>query len=142
MNQNRDGQKRHTITKGKANYWPNRWESAPPAKTSEGGYADYPEKVAGIKTRLKSRKFKDYISQAQLFWNSQSPPEKMHLISALGFELGMARFWISFPFLRLLFELQDMSHKQIALFTTPFDPSTCLITQTSIQNEYADFEIF
>lgn len=66
MNQNRDGQKRHTITKDKANYWPNRWESALPAKPSEGGYVDYPEKVAGIKTRLKSRKFKDHISQAQL----------------------------------------------------------------------------
>lgn len=87
MNQNRDGQKRHTVTKGKANYWPNRWESAPPAKPSEGGYVDYPEKVAGIKTRLKSQKFRDHISQAQLFWNSQSPPEKMHLISALSFEL-------------------------------------------------------
>ena len=66
---------------------PNRWDSAPPAKPSKGGYVDFPEKVAGIKTRLKSKKFEDHISQAQLFWNSQSPPEKMHLISALGFEL-------------------------------------------------------
>ena len=66
---------------------PNRWDSAPPAKPSEGGNVDYPEKVAGIKTRLKSEKFKDHIFQAQLFWNSQSPPEKIHLTSALGFEL-------------------------------------------------------
>ena len=87
MNQNRDGPKRHTITKGKANYWPNRWESAPPAKPSEGGYVDYPENVAGVKTRLKFQKFKDRVSRAQLFWNYQSPPEKMHLISALAFEL-------------------------------------------------------
>ena len=43
--------------------------------------------MAGIKTRLKSKKFEGHISQAQLFWNSQSPPEKIHLISALGFEL-------------------------------------------------------
>ena len=78
MNQNRHHQKRHTITKGKTNYWPNHWESAPPAKPSEGGY---------VETRLMSTKFKDHISQAQLFWNSQSPPEKMHLISALGLEL-------------------------------------------------------
>ena len=40
-----------------------------------------------MKTRLKSKNFKDHISQAQLFWNFQSPPEKMHLISASGFEL-------------------------------------------------------
>ncbi|KAM0800276.1 catalase-like domain-containing protein [Usnea florida] len=40
-----------------------------------------------IKTRLKSKKFKDHISQAQFFWNFQSPPEKMHLISASEFEL-------------------------------------------------------
>ena len=40
-----------------------------------------------MKQRLKSKKFKDHISQAQLFYNSQTPPEKMHLTSALGFEL-------------------------------------------------------
>lgn len=66
---------------------PNRKEAVPPAKPSEGGYVDYPAKVEGMKLRLKSKKFKDHISQAQLFWNSQTPPEKMHLISALGFEL-------------------------------------------------------
>lgn len=87
MNQNRDGQGRHKITSGSINYWPNRKEAVPPAKPSEGGYVDYPEKVAGIKQRMKSKKFKDHISQAQLFWNSQSPPEKAHLISALGFEM-------------------------------------------------------
>lgn len=38
-------------------------------------------------SRLKSKKFEDHISQAQLFWTSHSPPEKMHLISALGSEL-------------------------------------------------------
>lgn len=87
MNQNRDGQGRHRITAGSINYWPNRKEAVPPAKSSEGGYVDYPAKVAGIKQRLKSKKFQDHISQAQLFWNSQTPPEKHHLISALGFEL-------------------------------------------------------
>ena len=66
---------------------PSPWDFAPPTKPTEGGYVAYPEKVAGIKICLKSKKFKDYISQLQLFWNSQSPPEKMHLISALGFEL-------------------------------------------------------
>ena len=87
MNHQRDGQGRHKIMSGSINYWPNRHSAIPPAKPEEGGYVDYPEKVAGIKTRLKSKKFKDHISQAQLFFNSQSPPEKHHLIAALGFEL-------------------------------------------------------
>ena len=87
MNQNRDGQGRHKITAGAINYWPNRKEDVPPAKPSEGAYFDYPQKVAGIKQRLKSKKFREHFNQAQLFWNSQTPPEKMHIIAALGFEL-------------------------------------------------------
>lgn len=87
MNQNRDGQGRHKITAGAINYWPNRKEAVSPAKPSEGAYVDYPQKVAGIKQRLKSKKFREHFNQAQLFWNCQTPPEKMHIIAALGFEL-------------------------------------------------------
>lgn len=87
MNFNRDGAMRHTISKGKVNYWPNRFEAQPPAKPSEGGYVDYPEKVAGIKERAKSKKFKDHVSQAQLFYNSLSEIEKSHVLAALSFEL-------------------------------------------------------
>lgn len=87
MNFNRDGAMRHRITKGKFNYWPNRGEVQPPAATSEGGYHDFPQKVSGIKVRGKSEKFKDHISQAQLFYNSLSPIEKKHLQAALSFEL-------------------------------------------------------
>lgn len=54
-----DGHMRHTITKGTVNYWPNRFESCPPAKPSEGAYVDYPQKVAGMKARLRSNKFKE-----------------------------------------------------------------------------------
>jgi len=87
MNHNRDGAMRHTITKGKVNYWPNRFETVPPAKPEEGGYLDYPAKIAGIKARTKSKKFKEHVSQAELFYNSMSPQEKMHIQNALGFEL-------------------------------------------------------
>ncbi|KAL2054542.1 hypothetical protein ABVK25_005290 [Lepraria finkii] len=87
MNQNRDGQGQHRITAGSIGYWPNRKEAVPSAKPSECGYVDYPEKIAGTKVRLESKKFKDHTSQAQLFWKSQTPPEKRHLIAALGFEL-------------------------------------------------------
>ncbi|KAJ6784127.1 hypothetical protein PWT90_07277 [Aphanocladium album] len=87
MNFNRDGAMRHRISKGKFNYWPNRGEVQPPAAASEGGYQDYPQKVGGVKMRGKSEKFKEHISQAQLFYNSLTPIEKKHLQSALAFEL-------------------------------------------------------
>ncbi|KAI5465414.1 catalase [Mariannaea sp. PMI_226] len=87
MNFNRDGAMRHTISKGKVNYWPNRHEVNPPATKEEGGYVDYPEKVQGIKERAKSAKFKDHLSQAQLFYNSLSEIEKSHMQAALSFEL-------------------------------------------------------
>ncbi|KAK0747386.1 catalase-like domain-containing protein [Apiosordaria backusii] len=87
MNFNRDGAMRHTITKGTVNYWPNRFEKVKPATHEEGGYVEYAEKVAGIKARARSSKFKEHFSQAQLFWNSMSQIEKNHIINALGFEL-------------------------------------------------------
>jgi catalase len=87
MNFNRDGAMRHTITKGKANYWPNRFEAAPPAKESEGAYIDFPAKVAGIKARTQSKKFREHKNQAELFYNSLSEPEKMHAMNAFAFEL-------------------------------------------------------
>ncbi len=87
MNFNRDGAMRHTVTRGTVNYWPNRFQACPPATHAEGAYVEYAQKVAGIKARLRSDKFKDHFSQAQLFWNSMSPIEKRHIISALAFEL-------------------------------------------------------
>lgn len=87
MNHNRDGDMRHTITKGTVNYWPDRFESAPPAKASEGGYVDYPAKVEGMKQRMRSKKFREHFSQAQLFYNSLSAHEKAHVAAALSFEL-------------------------------------------------------
>ncbi|KEY72471.1 hypothetical protein S7711_05146 [Stachybotrys chartarum IBT 7711] len=87
MNFNRDGAMRHTISKGKVNYWPNRFEAQPPATAAEGGYVDYPAKIEGIKARARSAKFKEHYSQAQLFFNSLSEVEKSHVLSAFGFEL-------------------------------------------------------
>lgn len=87
MNFNRDGAMRHRISKGKFNYWPNRGEVQPPAATSEGGYHDHPQQVAGIKVRGKSEKFKEHVSQAQLFYNSLTQIERKHLQAALAFEL-------------------------------------------------------
>lgn len=87
MNFNSDGQKRHTIRKGAINYWPNRFGINPPAKTEEGGFIEYQQKVEGIKQRAKSAKFKEHFKQAQLFYNSLSKVEQSHAMNAFGFEL-------------------------------------------------------
>ncbi|KAI1413050.1 catalase [Hypoxylon sp. FL1857] len=87
MNFNRDGQGRHTITKGQVNYWPNRFEARPPASFQEGAYPEPPFNVQGIKARTKSAKFREHYNQAQLFFNSLSEPEKNHLAAAFSFEL-------------------------------------------------------
>lgn len=89
MNFNRDGQGRHTITKGQVNYWPNRFEANPPANHNgdKGGFQSYPAQESGIKARMLTDKWKDYLSQAQLFYNSLSAIEKLHMTNAFSFEL-------------------------------------------------------
>lgn len=86
-NFNRDGAMRHRISKGSANYWPNRFEAYPPAKESEGGFVSHAEKIEGIKQRLSSAKFKEHYHQAQMFYNSVSEIERMHMMKAYSFEL-------------------------------------------------------
>jgi len=87
MNNHRDGAMRHTIQKGKINYYPNRHDVIPAARSHQGAYIDYPEKVVAMKQRLLSVKFSEHFSQAQTFWNSMSAYEQAHIINALGFEL-------------------------------------------------------
>lgn len=40
MNFNRDGAMRHRITKGKVNYWPNRFEEVKPVAIENGGFRE------------------------------------------------------------------------------------------------------
>jgi catalase len=89
-NNQRDAIHRQTINKGRANYFPNSMGGGDPklASKEEGGYEHYPEKVEGRKIRNRSESFRDFFSQAKLFWNSLSRPEKNHLVNAAHFELG------------------------------------------------------
>ena len=114
LNNQRDGFSQHKIHRGKLNYYPNR-ESLPrpgndssearslnPAEldtqlTEEqkhiaalraSAFVTYEEKIAGMKTRLRGPKFQEHISQATLFYNSMSAPEKEHITNAAIFELG------------------------------------------------------
>ncbi|WP_043930988.1 catalase [Bacillus sp. EB01] len=92
-NNQRDGFGRQTINRGQVSYHKNSLAQNTPAPASaeEGGYVHYQEKVDGQKIRARSDSFKDHFSQASMFWNSMSPPEKQHIIDALTFELGKVK---------------------------------------------------
>ncbi len=89
-NNQRDGHMRQQINSGQVSYSPNSLGNNFPlqAKLAEGGFSSYPEKIDAKKVRERSKSFFDHFSQARLFFNSQSDPEKNHLIDALSFELG------------------------------------------------------
>ncbi len=89
-NNQRDGHMRQTINQGRVSYQPNSLGGGCPmqAKADMGGFMSYAEKLDGQKVRARSEKFFDHFSEAALFWNSHSHPEKAHIVQALRFELG------------------------------------------------------
>jgi catalase len=89
-NNQRDGFMRQTINKGKTAHSPNAMSGGCPfqAGRMQGGFTSFPEKIDAHKIRERSASFFDHFSQAKLFFNSQSEPEKNHIIDALSFELG------------------------------------------------------
>ncbi|HTN45205.1 MAG TPA: catalase [Flavipsychrobacter sp.] len=89
-NNQRDGHMRQTINKGKSSYNPNTTGGGCPyqAGKMDAGFTSYMERVDAHKVRARSQSFFDHFSQAKLFFNSQSEPEKQHIIDALSFELG------------------------------------------------------
>lgn len=92
-NNQRDGHGRQTINLGKVAYHRNSLANNTPSTTppAEGGYEHYQEKVEGRVVQARSDSFKDHFSQATLFWNSMTPPEKQHIIDAFSFELGKVK---------------------------------------------------
>jgi catalase len=92
-NNQRDGFMRQTINRGKTSYGPNSLSDNAPlqAKAEEGGFVSYNERIDARKVRARSKSFFDHFSQAKLFFQSQSDPEKQHIIDALCFELGKVK---------------------------------------------------
>lgn len=96
-NNQRDGFGRQTINKGRVAYQKSSFTNSTPAPVSEaeGGYSHYQEKMEGRKVRARSESFKDHFSQATMFWNSMTKPEREHIIEAFSFELGKCQeMWI------------------------------------------------
>lgn len=89
-NGQRDGMHRMRIDTGDASYGPNSLDGNFPAETpvEQGGFATYPERIDGVKRRIRAASFADHFSQARLFWLSMSPVEQQHIIAAISFELS------------------------------------------------------
>jgi len=89
-NNQRDGLMRQTINTGRAAYHPNTIGGGCPVQAGRamGGFVTHPQVLEGRKVRERGEKFFDHFSQATLFWNSQSDPEKRHIVQAFRFELG------------------------------------------------------
>ncbi len=92
-NNQRDGYHRQMINMGKVSYHKNSLanNNPYPIPESQGGYEHYHQKVEGQKVRARSDSFKDHFSQATMFWNSMSEPEKQHIIGAFSFEVGKVK---------------------------------------------------
>ncbi|MDM1297290.1 catalase [Empedobacter falsenii] len=90
-NNQKDGTGRMDILKGSVSYFPNSKASGCPYHAmlkGEEGFQSHEQKVEGKKVRVRSDSFADHFSQATLFFNSQSKPEKQHIIDAFSFELS------------------------------------------------------
>jgi catalase len=86
-NNQRDGFHRQAIHRGRVAYEPNSLAGGCPFQAGAAGFVSFPEPVEGDKVRAKPAKFADHYSQATLFWNSQTPYEKAHIVRGFRFEL-------------------------------------------------------
>lgn len=88
-NHQRDGLHRQGIARGRVAYEPNSLAGGCPHQAGMSGFVPARERMAPEdKVRAKPEKFADHYSQAQLFWRSQTEPEKRHIVDALRFELS------------------------------------------------------
>jgi catalase len=88
-NNQRDAHMRTTINKGRVSYAPSSLDGHTIEEVGpKPGFVSYPQNVSGQKIRERSPSFEDHYGQASLFWNSQTPVEKHHIVKALQFELS------------------------------------------------------
>jgi catalase len=86
-NNQRDGMHRQAIPRGRVAYEPNSLGGGCPFQTGAAGFTSFPQHIEEDKVRGKSEKFAEHYNQATLFWNSQKPIEKAHIIRGFRFEL-------------------------------------------------------
>lgn len=94
FNNQKDGFGRQDILKGNVSYFPNSLGGGCPYHAmlkGETGFESHNEKIDAKKIRGRSLSFADHFTQARLFYNSQTLPEKKHIISAFSFELSKVK---------------------------------------------------
>ena len=88
----RDGFHQHADHAGVAPYRPNSLDGGCPftAGADVGGYVEVPQPIPADARRVRESpaSFDDHFSQVRLFWQSLTPVEQEHTISAYTFELG------------------------------------------------------
>jgi catalase len=88
-NNTRDGLHQQSIPRGRVAYEPNSLGGGCPFQAGKAGFTTFQEPMArgDHKVRGKAERFADHYTQATLFFNSQTPVEKQHIINAFRFEL-------------------------------------------------------
>ena len=86
-NNTRDGFHQQAVHRGRVSYEPNSLGGGCPFQAGAQGFRSFPEPLSGDKLRGKPEKFADHYMQARLFWKSQTPVERAHIVNAFTFEL-------------------------------------------------------
>jgi catalase len=86
-NNQRDGMHRQAINRGRVAYEPNSLAGGCPFQAGMAGFTSFREPIDDHKVRGKPERFADHYTQATLFWNSQTPVEKAHILRGFRFEL-------------------------------------------------------
>ena len=87
-NNQRDGIHRQAVNRGRVSYEPNSLGGGCPFQAGAAGFTSFREPIEADKVRGKAERFAEHYLQATLFWNSQSPVEKAHIVGAFRFELS------------------------------------------------------
>lgn len=87
-NNQRDGMHRQAINRGRVSYEPNSLGGGCPFQAGAAGFTSFREPIEADKVRGNPELFADHYTQATLFWNSQTPIEKAHIIRGFRFELS------------------------------------------------------
>jgi catalase len=106
-NNQRDGMHRQAIPRGRVAYEPNSLGGGCPFQAGPAGFRSFPQPVEEDKVRGKPEKFAEHYNQATLFWNSQSDPEKQHIINAFRFELTKVQ--VNAVRLRVISQLRNVA---------------------------------
>jgi len=92
-NNQRDGMHRQAINRGRVAYEPNSLAGGAPFQAGAAqGFVSVARRIdakeASDKVRAKPEKFADHYTQATLFFESQTPVERAHILEAFRFELS------------------------------------------------------